>query len=75
MNKTARALISTAAAVPLLILPACGGHTAAPRANYQVCVREIVTSPDKGPWPACEGLTHDQLVKATYEAMAQGAIG
>jgi len=76
MMKTAKALTGAAAAALLLALAACGGHAPAPRATVATCTREIVAHPDEAtPGPGCKGLTHDQLVKATYDAMAQGAIG
>ena len=64
---------AAAAAAAVLAVAGCGGH---PRATVATCTAEIIAHPDENTeGPGCKGLTHDQLVQATYAAMAQGAIG
>ena len=72
-----RHYLAGAAAAAVLAITACGGgHAAPPRATVATCTAEIVAHPDENTeGPGCRGLTHDQLVQATYAAMAQGAIG
>lgn len=77
MSKTLWVIVAanTVAAIVIALALLHGWRPGGNGPSVAACTQEIVAHPKAGPWPHCDGLTREQLRKATADAMAQGATG